>query len=98
MAEKGLTSDKKLNSIFLHLGSIPQISLAYSAIVLSELNLPALKQKKDKNFQGFSSEPGNVHDGHPCPLSLVSVSLRDKVLGGRIGCEVCQGQEPEKDG
>ena len=37
---------KRLKNVKIlpHLGSMPQISLAYSAIVLSELNLPALRK------------------------------------------------------
>ena len=70
--------------IFPHLGSMPQISLAYSAIVLSELNLPALRKilvtciSKEilVNFfllQRFKViEPGDVHDGHLRPFCLVS--------------------------
>ena len=39
--KKRLKKDVKISP---HLGSMPQISLAYSAIVLSELNLPALRK------------------------------------------------------
>ena len=39
--KKTVEKDVKISP---HLGSMPQISLAYSAIVLSELNLPALRK------------------------------------------------------
>ena len=77
--KKTVEKDVKISP---HLGSMPQISLAYSAIVLSELNLPALRKMSViciseeilVNFvQSFKViEPGDVHDGHLRPFCLVS--------------------------
>ena len=77
--KKRLKKDVRISP---HLGSMPQISLAYSAIVLSELNLPALgkmsviciSEEILVNFvQSFKViEPGDVHDGHLRPFCLVS--------------------------
>merc|ERR1719350_1705673 len=55
-------------------------------------NLPCILG--NRSIRAELAGTGNVHDGHLCPFSLVSISVRDKVLGSHIGCEVCQGQEP----
>ena len=79
---------------------MPQISLAYSAIVLSELNLPAIiiiiivisSLSLSSSIITVLTAAGYVVDGHLCPARLVPVHRGHHVLAADVGLHTGNGK------
>ena len=74
---------------------MPQISLAYSAMVLIMIvSIYIYDIGQLLPVRAELAAAGNVVYGHLCPLGRVPVDQAHHVLAGDVGLVVRQGQEP----